>query len=416
MATESTRRSKPQKRHATVLVLAAVGVVVALVAWGMSQPKTNAEGRPLRKNGKIDRAYPAKDDPKITKELLGPRTMPVIDIHEHVQSERDLDLLLEAMDEFKIERTCLVASTIYTFTLSNRYGFEEYEENNEALLQYKKKHPDRLCVFVTIDPAAEGNLEKLQDYVKRGADGLKLYLGHGAAHGKGPFHVMPLDDERMEPIYAWAEEVQLPILMHVNLIKYFTELRNVLERHPYLRLCVPHLGLHKNTKKRLDRLAWLLERYPNLYTDISFGWYEFHIEGFEALARWRGRSRDYFVKHANKIMYASDMVIEKTKDRAYVHDTLRSYFQLLESEKHRLFLKDGWNMWGLSIPDDTLKKIYWDTPATFLQLTPDGHLPNRTSLSAPVDAEGNVIGKPPTVPAVPKLSPDQLMRGEGKSR
>ena len=47
----------------------------------------------------------------------------------------------------------------------------------------------------------------------------------------------------MEPIFAWAEKVQLPILMHVNLIKYFDELVNVLERHPYLRICIPHLGL-----------------------------------------------------------------------------------------------------------------------------------------------------------------------------
>ena len=111
-------------------------------------------------------------------------------------------------------------------------------------------------------------------------------------------------------------------------------------------------------------------------------------------------------------MYASDMVIEKTKDRAYVSDTLRSYFQLLENDRQRLFLKDGWNMWGLKIPDATLKKIYWDAPATYLQLTPEGQLPNRSSLTPPTNAEGQVIGKPPTVPEVPKLAPEQLMRGE----
>src|SRR5690606_32060633 len=142
--------------------------------------------------------------------------------------------------------------------------------------------------------------------------------------------VMGLDDERLAPLFAWAQETQLPILMHVNLIKYFDETVRLLERYPYLRLCIPHLGLHKNSKARLDRLSWLLKRYPNLYTDISFGWHVFHEEGFRALARWRSRSKRYLSDHADKIMYASDMVIEQTKDPQYVDDTMRSYFQLLE--------------------------------------------------------------------------------------
>lgn len=411
----STGKSSPSGLRAMLpglVVIVGAGVLVGLIFLG--RPAPERDGPPAKaatKKEKRDYAFLAKDDPSVKLTDLPPRTHRVIDVHEHVQTERDAKLLLEAMDRYRIERTCLMASTIYTFTLSPKYGFEGHHDNNEALLGFKEKWPDRFCSFVTIDPQEEDFLAKLQGYVKRGADGLKLYIGHGAAHGKGPFHAMSLDDERLEPLWQWAEQNQLPVLLHVNLILYYDELVTVMERHPYLRVIIPHLGLHKNTKARLDRLAWLLERYPNLYTDISFGWHEFHDEGFRALARWRTRSREYFEKHADKIMYASDMVIEATKDEAYVDDTLRSYFQLLENERLRFFMRPKKTMHGLSIGEPALKKIYWSTPARFLTLGPDGQMPDR-SAGPPKDEEGNVIGLPPTVPVVEKLPPEELMKGE----
>jgi predicted TIM-barrel fold metal-dependent hydrolase len=361
---------------------------------------------------KKDYAFFEKDDPSVKVDDLAPRTQRVIDIHEHVQTERDAKLLLAAMDRYKIERTCLMGTTVYTFTLSDKYGFEGHHENNEALLGFKKKWPDRFCAFVTVEPVVDEDLlGMLQRYVQQGADGLKLYIGHGASHGKGPFHVMTLDDPKLEPLWAWAEENQLPILLHVNLILYYDELVRVLERHPYLRVVVPHLGLHKNTKARLDRLAWLLERYPNLYTDVSFGWHEFHDDGFRALARWRTRSKQYFDKHADKILYASDMVLEATKDEKYIDEVLRSYFQLLENEKHRFFMRPDKTMHGLALGESTLKKIYWTSPSRYLVLDEDGQMPDR-SVGPPRDKEGHVIGLPPTVPKVPPLPPEQLMKGE----
>lgn len=398
-----------------VLLFACVSAITVVVFFSRPPPpatspkKATATAEANAKRAK-DYAFLRQDDPSVKTTDLAPRTLKAIDIHEHVQTERDAKLLLEAMDRYQVERTCLMASTTYTFTLDNKYGFEGHHTNNEDLLALKKKYPDRFCAFVTLDPLEEGALEKLQDYVARGADGLKLYLGHGAKHGKGPFHVMGLDDERLAPVFAWAEKTQLPILMHVNLILYYEETVRLLERFPYLRLCIPHFGLHKNTKERLDRLSWLLLRYPNLYTDISFGWHQFHEEGFRALARWRSRSKKFLTDHADKIMFASDMVIERTKDKAYVDDTLRSYFQLLENDKLRLFLVPELTMHGLNMGKPALQKIYWDAPARFLMLDENGRLPDRTKAWPP--AEGTLDGLPPTVPPVVPLVPGQAPKGE----
>jgi predicted TIM-barrel fold metal-dependent hydrolase len=346
-------------------------------------------------------AYAKTDDPAVTVDTVGEAHYQIIDIHEHVVDEERAEMLLVGMDRNHIQRACLMGTSWYTFTLNDEFGFERYHENNLDILSFKAKHPDRFCAFPTLDPSAEGNLERLKDYVARGADGLKLYLGHGAAHGKGPFHMMPLDDPRMMPIYAYAQETQLPIVFHINLIKYFDEFVRVMERYPYLRVNIPHFGLNNNTGKRLRRFEWLLERYPNVYTDISYGWYTFHIEGMEALAKWRSRSKLYFTLHADRIMYASDLVIDPTRKQAYIDATLRSYQQFLQLDTHRLFLEPEFPMHGLALDDATLKAIYETTPATFLLLDDAGQLPNRSENWPPETLQG----LPPTVAEVTPLEP-----------
>lgn len=322
-------------------------------------------------------AYMKEDDPALLKTEIGPAQWKIIDVHEHLQDQREAERLLEAMDALGVERACVLAATTYTYTLNQKYGFEGWQENNEEVLRIKARWPDRFSAFVTIDPLEPDHLGRLQDYVARGADGLKLFLGHGESHGKGPFHVMPLNDPRMDPLYAWLQETQLPFVYHVNLIKYWDELLAVLEKYPYLRMNIAHFGLHKNTAARLERLSFLLQRYPYLYTDISFGYYTFHAEGFEALAKWRTRSKNWLTAHKTKLLFASDMVLEATKEEEYIYDTLRSYRQLLESSAFRFFLMPDKPMHGLSLDADTLSTIYERAPADWLLMT-DGRLPDRT--------------------------------------
>lgn len=352
----------------------------------------------MQPNKKNMNAYLSKDDPSVHIDDLGPNNWKIIDIHEHAQTMEEAERLLAAMDKFGIQRTCLMSATIYTFTLNNKYGFEQYKENNDVLLKIKERWPDRFCAFITIDPLEPDHLAQVKDYVARGADGVKLYLGHGASTGKGPFHVMPIDDDRMDPFWSFAEETQLPVLMHVNLTKYWDETIATLEKHPYLRLCLPHFGLHKNTEARLQRLGWIFDRYPNTFTDVSYGYYTFHVEGFEALAKWRTRSRDYLARYADRIMFASDMVLEPTKDVPYIENTLRSYRQFHELDKLRLFIVPSATMHGMGLAPDVLKKLYEDSGKRYLLIDEAGRMPDRTK---------NPVVEAPR-PALPPLDKESI--------
>lgn len=394
MSTPSSRRAQLQK-GAALLLTVALGLAIVLLFRAPFMPWNKVERRAGDPESK---AYLSQDDPTVQITDLPPRRWKIVDVHEHLLDTRQAERLLPAMDKLGVQRTCTLAATKYTFTLDKRYGYEGWEENDEEVLKIKARWPDRFCAFVTIDPEQPDALQKLQGYVARGADGLKLYLGHGESHGKGPFHVMPLDDPRMEPIYAWAEATQLPIVYHVNLIRFWDEFLRVMEAHPYLRVDVAHFGLHKTSAARLTRLAFLLDRYPYLYTDISFGYYTFQSEGFESLAKWRTRSKEFLTQHKDRFLYASDMVLEPMKEEDYIYDTLRSYMQLLETDRFRLFLMPDKLMHGLQLDDDALTAIYERTPASFLLTDSQGALPDRTH-------GWPVPGTPePARPPVPPLS------------
>ena len=193
------------------------------------------------------------------------------------------------------------------------------------MLRLRDDRPDRFCAFVKIDPLVPDPLARVQQYVRRGADGLKLYRGHGSRSGSGPFHSMPLDDARLLPLWAWLERSQLPVMLHVNLKLYGGELVRVLDAFPQLRICIPHFGLSKNTNARLARLVALFARYPNLYSDVSFGWHRYEIAGFESLAKWRTRSKELLTRYADRFLFGVGLVLEPSKPEGHALATLRAY-------------------------------------------------------------------------------------------
>lgn len=90
------------------------------------------------------------------------------------------------------------------------------------------------------------------------------------------------DDERMAPYWALAEELGIPVGIHMGegipggghlFPEYRISLGNpillesVLSRHPRLRLWVMHYG-----SPLVDEMIAVLQSYPNVYVDISPNW------------------------------------------------------------------------------------------------------------------------------------------------
>jgi len=191
------------------------------------------------------------------------------------------------------------------------------DAQHSELAALRDAYPDSTIIpFAAVDPRHEGIVETTISLIEQQRfAGLKLYPPTG-------YHPY---DRRLWPLYAYAEEHNLPVLSHCSrpasvqyrgdpttemrtdpisgellnldrhqLLTLFTApeaYRPLLEKHPNLRICLAHFGGAGDWARYLDRpwhagspdaeKSWLAtildmirsEKYPNLWTDISYTLY-----------------------------------------------------------------------------------------------------------------------------------------------
>lgn len=175
------------------------------------------------------------------------------------------------------------------------------DRQHAELRGLRDDHGDAIVAFAAVDPRQERVVEKTIALIEEdGFRGIKLYPPVGYDPG----------DRRLEPLYAYAEERQVPVMAHCSRYGvYFRGRRHpvtgerlpllrrpavvaeladphrflpVLEAHPRLKLCLAHFGGQGEWDKYLDdgdgERSWLAKirdmitagRYENLYTDVSY--------------------------------------------------------------------------------------------------------------------------------------------------
>jgi len=295
----------------------------------------------------------------------------IINAHEHVQSEENLPTLRKAMEDCQIEKIVMLGTSDFTFYLDPDYGFTGYDENNRTIVKISRENPDEFAALVTMDPRDEDKLEKLKKYMEEGAAGVKLYNGHGSFYDL--FFKMPVDDPVMMEVYEYCEKEGIPILHHINTGRFLKEMEHICQEYPDLVQIIPHFMLSSGNLSRLTRL---MDTYPKLYTDISFGHPDFLVAGFMRISNNHIAFREFMDKYQDRITYGTDLVVTtyKAKTRAYIDDVHLAYMDLLEKDKFTL--SDSiYNMMtsdarknvytdrvynGLNLDDKILKKIYHD--------------------------------------------------------
>jgi len=156
--------------------------------------------------------------------LAQPRTAPLIDYHQHLVSPafapivklppRDGAALVRELDAAGIDRA-VVLSVGYTFA-DDRKGFPNpdeltREENDWTSAQVVKNAP-RLIGFCSANPLRDAALAELQRCLRLpGMKGIKLHLGNSGVSLRNPTHL-----ERLKPVFALAERLRVPVLVHMR--------------------------------------------------------------------------------------------------------------------------------------------------------------------------------------------------------
>ena len=115
----------------------------------------------------------------------------------------------------------------------------------------------------------------------------------------------------------------------------------VLDRHPGLNVTFAHFFFLSD---HLDRLEEIFRTYKNVGIDITPG-----CEMYESFDRNPQQCRDFFIRHADRIMYGTDCAFPDSFTRGQ-----QVYDALTTDRRVTVGVQD---MNGLYLPEETLKHI-----------------------------------------------------------
>jgi predicted TIM-barrel fold metal-dependent hydrolase len=299
---------------------------------------------------------------------------PFVDVHSHhwKMNEQDLDLLIRQMDTLNMG---------IIVNLSGRGGLA-LKGIMDNINKYG--HQDRIVVFTNInirsidDPDfIESTLQQLDYDVKLGARGLKIYKSQGMTHKDSSDHRIKINDPRLDPIWNKCGELGIPVLIHSADPKSFwdphdknnerwlelklkpyrkrdadnpapwetiiAEQHDIFRKHPNTTFINAHFGWYAND---LNKLGQLLDELPNMYVECG--------AIIAELGRQPRQALKFFQQYQDRILFGKDY---------YNPPEYATYFRVLETEdeyfpyykKYHAY----WKMYGIGLPDDILKKLYY---------------------------------------------------------
>jgi predicted TIM-barrel fold metal-dependent hydrolase len=324
--------------------------------------------------------------------------MELINVHEHLESERQLPTLLRGMDIAGIGRVVILGSSAFTITQNYRRGFTQYDENNQAIIAAASAHSDRLEAWPTLNPLDPDKGAKLRRYHEIGATGLKLYMGHGfVAPGSSSYFFSPiaLDTPQMEEVYDYCVTHRLPICLHINpgpeKPGFADEFVSLLEQHPGLLVNAPHWILSSG---KTSRLAELLDVFPNVVTDISLGVDTILTEGLRRISKNFTRIRRVVLQYPSRFLFGTDFVVTSAHHKTPEWMALRvdTYRSMLSCEQYETQLLPSEVLNGLALPGEVVAQICSQNYAHFRK--PERHAASKR----PVDWSRMGVPRPRRLP------------------
>ncbi len=187
-------------------------------------------------------------------ERLLPADAVLGDAHAHLGLDEDgmslsLEALLDGMDRHGLRRALV-------FPLNEPDREPNYRAPNDRVLDWAAQSDGRLVPLARLDLNGDP-IGEAKRCIARGARGIKL---HPRAQR------FTVDDSRLEPVFALAEEHRLPILIHAGrgMPPIGADLARVSERHPGAILILAHGAIVDQ-----ERIARLVAGMPNVFFDTS---------------------------------------------------------------------------------------------------------------------------------------------------
>jgi predicted TIM-barrel fold metal-dependent hydrolase len=199
-----------------------------------------------------------------------------------------------------------------------------------------------------------------------------------------------VDEPELDPVWQAAARLDIPIFIHtaepqeffqpldfhnerwlelslfanrrnnqpgqVAFEELMTERNNMFKKHPKTRFIAAHFGWHAND---LKRAAALLDTYPNVVVEVGAILYD--------LGRQPKAAHDFFIKYQDRILFGKD---------AFQPEEYPYYWRVFEtSDEYFDYYRDYhafWKLYGMNLPDDVLRKVYYQNALRVIKGLPAG--------------------------------------------
>ncbi|MGE5558674.1 MAG: amidohydrolase family protein [Bacillota bacterium] len=328
-------------------------------------------------------------------EVMKPRH-PVIDVHTHMGSLvlgenyaqlYDTGDFIKKLDRYGVK-------TIVN--LDGAWGGEL-----DRMLAKTKGYEDKIITFGWINtgdidnPAFGRNVETdLKDGFRKGIRGIKLWKMISLGQKDKTGRYIRIDDKRLKPIWDTAAELGIPVLIHIaDPIAFFKEADQYNERfeelawnpdwsfsgpqfykfhelmdmqeamlagNPQTTFVIAHAG---SAAEDLKFVGGCLDKYPNMHIDIA--------ARIAELGRQPYTAREFLIKYQDRVLFGTDYTP--------VCMPYEYYYRFLETRDEYFDYGPGeipgqgrWKIYGVFLPDEALRKIYYENAEKLLRLDTRG--------------------------------------------
>lgn len=344
---------------------------IATSSLGRAQPPAPAASRPAMSFEEYNPASMLK----VPGQEITRAKFPFIDVHNH-QRRHSPTSLADVVKEMDAMNMAIMVN------LSGGFG----QGLRDQVTLAERVAPGRFVTFANLnfegidDPdwstRAATQLER--DVKEGGARGLKIAKNVGMTLRDKQGRRIPTNDARFDPVWAKAGELGIPVLIHTGEPPAFflpvdgknerwleltlfpsrgrlgddvpefpalmAEQHAIFRKHRKTTFINAHLGWYGND---LAYLGKLMDEIPNMMAELGAVIYE--------PGRQPRFAREFFVKYQDRLLMGKD---------SWVPSEYKTYFRVLESadeyfpyhKKYHAF----WSMYGLDLPDDVLKKVYYE--------------------------------------------------------
>jgi uncharacterized protein len=359
------------------------GILVLSVCLAQTPERTqstqrNEAGYDGPMNKVLVKDYDPKSNLVVPEHSLTKAKFPVIDVHVHpgARTPQDVAGWVKIMDEVGVETAVLLTGAVGS-------------EFDRLVELYLRPYPNRFVLYCGIDTR---NLDiassdyprkvaaELERCYRKGARGVGEVTDKGRGFGAGTFadantlkprnQRLHVDDRRLDLFWQRCADLKIPVNLHIadhpsawqpadhtqerspgfqrynqhgldvpSHAELITRFHTLLDRHPKTTFVAVHFS---NLGHDLAQLGLALDRFPNLYVDLSARAYEFGRQPFTA--------PEFFNNYSDRILYGSDQGVSA--------EMWRSWWRILETRDEFIKGPSWWRLYGMGLQETVLEAVY----------------------------------------------------------